>query len=552
MDRLVYLIPFAVAAALLVAGALVWRRNREASLVRLLAEQWGAAPERGVSADQLSDIRANAVRLMPFAVDSITWNDLEIDRLYRALAATQSSAGDHMLYALLRNPCLTAEELARRTDVMDWAAADASRRERVKRLLYDLGRQKNLDLALMLDHSWYDAHRFYLFCGLDGALVLFLILGIAGISAGWAGFALLAVANTFISLRMRKQIGMVMATIGYLPRLVHVARALGGEGLALPDGLRTEISRSYQVVGKIATTWITAVNTENINVLAGDITDFLRSPLLMDSISFYHLTRMVRDHREELRHLYALVGQVDALIAAASWRQSLPQSCQPELGEDYPLAFEELVHPMLPGAVPNSAAFARNVLLTGSNASGKSTFLKAVALNALLAQALGVATAEKWRGRFCRVYTSMALRDNLFEGESYFIAEIRSLKRILDARQGTPLVLCIIDEVLRGTNTGERIAAAAQVLGELGRGDGVCLAATHDGELTGLLGQWYENYHFSETIIDGDVSFDYQLHAGPAVGRNAIALLDMLGFDTQIVEQARIRLQTFEQTGVWA
>lgn len=550
MDRLVYLIPFLVTAAILVAAALVWRRNREASLVRVLSEQWGAAPERGVTEDQLSDIRANAVRLSPFAVDSITWNDLEIDRLYRALAATQSTAGDHMLYALLRNPCLTPEELARRTAVMDWAEADGRGRERAKRLLYGLGRQKNIDLALMLDHSWFDRNRFYLFCGLDGALALCLILGIVGISAGWLGVVLLAVANILISLRMRKQIGMVMATIGYLPRLVQVARALRGEALALPQPLRTEISSMYEEVEGIGSTWITAINTEN--VLAGDITVFLRFPFLLDAISFYHLTRMVTEHREELRRLYALVGEVDALIAAASWWRSLHHVCKPELDADTPLAFEKLVHPMLPGAVPNSASFASNVLLTGSNASGKSTFLKAVALNALLAQALGVVTAQNWRGKFYRVYTSMALRDNLFEGESYFIAEIRSLKRILDARQGDLPVLCIIDEVLRGTNTGERIAAAAQVLTELGRDDGLCLAATHDGELTALLAKWYENYHFSETIVDGDVSFDYRLRTGPAVGRNAIALLEMLGFDQEIVEQARTRLQTFEQTGAWA
>ena len=110
----------------------------------------------------------------------------------------------------------------------------------------------------------------------------------------------------------------------------------------------------------------------------------------------------------------------------------------------------------------------------------------------------------------------MALRDNLAGGESYYIVEIKALKRILDmteqrTKENTPPVLCFVDEVLRGTNTVERIAASSQILRSLSERGVLCFAATHDIELTELLKDYYTNYHFAEEICDGDVVFNYQL-----------------------------------------
>ncbi len=539
----------AVTVAGIAGAAVYFRRRSQRRIARILLEQWGAKPERAASEDELLGIRVNAAALMDFDVDDITWNDLEMDRVYREANNAQTTAGDHMLYALLRRPCLTEGDLLRRQAILDWAAQDEAGRERIKRRLYRLGRVRNIDIRQMLEKQWYDARMLPLCIGLSAALAVSIALGAAGLRAAWAVAGILAFGNSLLALRSRKKIGVYMAVVGYIPRLIGAAGRIIGESTPALDALRARLIPLYERVRGIAGSWIAASYTGVI--VWEDFTSFLRLAFLIDAISYHRLTRAVWAHREELRGIYMLVGELDALIAAASWRQALPQWCRPEM-DGSGIAFEGMVHPLLPGAVPNSADLQGNLLLTGSNASGKSTFLKAVALNALLAQALGTATAQRWRGGFFRVYTSMALRDNLFQGESYFIAEIRSLKRLLDAREGQPPCLCIIDEVLRGTNTGERIAAAAQVLTEMGQGPGLCLAATHDGELTGLLGPAYRNCHFTETIVDGDVRFDYRLRQGPAASRNAIALLGIMGFDQQLVEHARERLQRFEQTGVWS
>ena len=132
------------------------------------------------------------------------------------------------------------------------------------------------------------------------------------------------------------------------------------------------------------------------------------------------------------------------------------------------------------------------------------------------------------------------------------MAEIRSLKRILDASKdasGVP-VLCCIDEVLRGTNTIERIAASCEILKEFAKEKILCLAATHDIELTRLLTE-YDQYHFREEMGEKDVTFSYKLYSGPATGRNAIRLLGAAGFDASVTQRAMQRTEEFERTGKW-
>ena len=109
-----------------------------------------------------------------------------------------------------------------------------------------------------------------------------------------------------------------------------------------------------------------------------------------------------------------------------------------------------------------------------------------------------------------------------------------------------------MDELRRGTNTVERIAASTQILKSLQGSRIICFAATHDIELTRLLEEEYDNYHFSEEVRDGDVMFDYKLQCGRATTRNAIRLLELMGYDKAIIDKAYRQAETFMETGEWS
>ena len=306
------------------------------------------------------------------------------------------------------------------------------------------------------------------------------------------------------------------------------------------------------------------------STMAGDplsvLMDYVNMILHLDLICFNSMLHEVHVHLADIDRMVELIGRTECLPAVSSCRASLKNGwCSPVFQDGrgeaqngknaYPcgsLSVAGLYHPLLSEPVKNSIRTEQGVLVTGSNASGKSTFLKAVAINALLAQTVHTCPAESYRGGLYRIFTSMALRDNLESGESYYIVEIKALKRILDAVHADPSpVLCFVDEVLRGTNTVERIAASTQVLKSLHRPGALCFAATHDIELTRLLETAYDNYHFEEQVEGDDIRFNYQLMPGRAGTRNAIRLLGIIGYDEDIIREADRMAEEFLRTGEW-
>jgi hypothetical protein len=282
--------------------------------------------------------------------------------------------------------------------------------------------------------------------------------------------------------------------------------------------------------------------------------DYFRMLFHVDLIKYNSMLNFLKKNRDDLDHIFENVGILDSMISAASFRTLLDYYCEPELvlnSKPY-IDVKELYHPLLDNPVTNSISENRSVLITGSNASGKSTFIKTLAMNAILSQTIYTSLSKSYRASFFQIYSSMALRDSILSNESYYIVEIKSLKRILDRIDSRIPTLCFIDEVLRGTNTLERIAASSQILCSLARSNSIVFAATHDIELTHILENYYSNYHFQERIEGKNILFDYRLYKGKAVSKNAIKLLDLLGYPESIIQSAEKAANRFLETGEWS
>ena len=145
----------------------------------------------------------------------------------------------------------------------------------------------------------------------------------------------------------------------------------------------------------------------------------------------------------------------------------------------------------------------------------------------------------------------MAVSDSIEEGDSYYVAEIKAIKRIIDYAAHGERVFCILDELLRGTNTVERVAAASTILKEISGYNLICLAATHDIELCRLLSDDYRQFHFRENVVGDHMTFDYKIQDGPTKTRNAIKLLSIMGFEEKIIKDSEERANRFVTTGEW-
>ena len=481
-----------------------------------------------------------------YEIDDITWNDLDMDLLYRRIDSTCSAAGEEYLYRLLRAPRTDGGTYLSEEGVHWWQEHESERID-VQRTLQDLGRDSK--------YSVYD--------------YLELMDSLPGRSLAADLPALILPAVSFGIMILRPPIGLLALLASLAFNMVTYFRVKGEIepylstfryetlGKAFPHydsekEVMTGTCRSFSGFMRGSGILLRGrggiSSTNPVDLLL----DYICILFHVDLIKFGSMLKDLRGKEEEIDALITAIGAVDAQISVASWRESLPVCCVPELtGERFEA--KDLIHPLLDTPVPNSISVSRPVLLTGSNASGKSTFLKSAALAAILAQSLHTAPAASYHSPCYRIYTSMALRDDIRSGESYFIVEIRSLKRVLDAASADSEipVLCCVDEVLRGTNTIERISASAEILRSLAQKPIQIFAATHDMELTELLGDIYVNYHFSETLEGDDVRFSYRIQEGPADSRNAIRLLRALGYDPGIADSAERRAEQFMKTGKW-
>ena len=171
--------------------------------------------------------------------------------------------------------------------------------------------------------------------------------------------------------------------------------------------------------------------------------------------------------------------------------------------------------------------------------SGKSTFLRTLGVCAVLAQSAYTCPAKTYRGSIFRIVSSVSLVDDLMQGKSFYFVEAERLLAMIRSSQGTAPVLCMVDELLRGTNSTERLAASEEILSYLAKNNAVVVAATHDVELVDHLDELYVNYHFNDSVDTSGLNFDYQLRPGRATSTNAINLLEHLNFPDEIVENAR-------------
>ncbi|MEG0379769.1 MAG: DNA mismatch repair protein MutS, partial [Eubacterium sp.] len=322
-------------------------------------------------------------------------------------------------------------------------------------------------------------------------------MAIFNLGTGVLGFLGACVLNGFIYYQIKRHIMTDLASMQYVSSMLRCCDKICSIKMSCEESEIQTLKQYYQVFrslrGKIPNTFKTSFSDADF---LGEYTKII----FMSDLRHYNAAiKKITAHKEEFHALYRQLGEIDMAISLLSFRKSIPFYTKPVFTENNEIIFEELYHPLLEKPVTNNGHIDKDSIVTGSNASGKSTFIKALAVNGILAQTLYTCMAKKFVLQNSLIVTSMAVKDDITAGDSYFITEIKSLKRILDCTAEIHCN-CFIDEILKGTNTIERIAASAAVMRYLHETNCLCMVASHDIELTELLKSDYANYHFSEQI----------------------------------------------------
>jgi len=532
------------------------RRAARIKLHKRLKKAYGKMANKKTSLDELEQItHFYKNRARGECVDDISWNDLDMDRVFHALNNTNSSIGQEYLYKMIRETDKSEEELKKIDDYANSFDEDEDSRFKIQKIFAFIGYAKHMAVSDYVDMIVELKPKSNIANYLSPILLIASLVVLLAINPS-IGILLVIVAMIFCVVtyyRFKADVERYFVCINQIVKMIKASKDIVNldlDFLADSNARLKELSKAFSKIYNNSAMLETGNVTGSISEI---IMDYLRMLTHIDLIKFNNMVKLLNNKEQEIYELMDVLGFIESTIAIASFRKSLPYYSVPEFVEgDISINLEEAYHPLIDNPVVNSISESGNVLLTGSNASGKSTFLKTVAINAILSQTINTSLSKSYKAPKFRIYSSMALRDDLEANNSYYIVEIKSIKRIFDSLDDNKKPLLIfIDEVLKGTNTVERVAASTQILSSLGKSKAFVFAATHDVELTTLLEKEYENYHFRENVTDDEVLFDYKLHKGPATTRNAIKLLSVLGFDKEIVDKSNERAAYFLENASW-
>jgi DNA mismatch repair ATPase MutS len=476
-------------------------------------------------------------------IDDQTWEDLNMDDVYTMLDRNLTTPGEQVLYDILRTPLYEEAPLLKRNDTIKLFQEDRELREKLQVTLHKAGSLKEEDLIILLWGEPSAKASIKLITNLAAfmPIVLPMLLSIISPYAALILFAVCFGINVYIHSKHGVKNDVSINSISYLADLV---RASGVIGKFDNQGVRRYADELKQIFNKVAAI---AKRSSNIGIPEGiDVLfDYFKILFLIEERSYYRVIYDIKKNKEALRQMYRLIGELDSLISIASYREEIGNFAEPKFVEKTKvLDIEGLVHPLLSEAVPNDIKVGEGgIIITGSNMSGKSTFLRALGLSALMAQTIFMVTADKYEACFYKIMTSISPSDSVLQGKSYYLGEAEAVLRIINSCSGDTPVLCIVDEIFRGTNPIERISASAEILQYIIKHNASAVVATHDLELTELLVESFQNYFFTENVDSKEgLQFDYKIRKGVSNTRNAIRLLEYLGYPEVIVQAAEHRI----------
>lgn len=482
-------------------------------------------------------------------VDPRTAADLDLDELFRRIDRSTSALGQQRLHDRLRRP-RTAPGEFEAFDALVASLPPGGPPEKVRKTLARLGDVNAYLLPYLLFEPLPERPRSRPVPPILTAAAVVCLLASFVAKAFLFPFLFLAAVNIVVRLAFRKRIAPLLHSLPPLRALLQVGKALGRPGSGLPEEVRLRVERAAAPFRKLhrQTSWL-AFETEQLDDVTRLAVDYLNFVFLLDVNAYLSSLEGLRRQIDDVRRLHETLGELDAAYSVASFRASLPAWCRQTVPAGAGLRIEGAFHPLLAAPVPVSLDLeGRGVLVTGSNMSGKTTFIKTVGVGALLGSTIATVPARRFEAPAFSVMSAIGRGESLTEGTSYYLGEVRRIRDLLVAAadgRGRPH-LFLLDELFRGTNAAERIAAGKAVLAHLASGPNVVLASTHDVELADLLAGRYLPCHFRESLVDGLLVFDHVLYPGPSSTRSALALLAAEGYPDDVVADA---LRTVDQLG---
>ena len=517
--------------------------NRKKELTAKLLKDFGSLKEDSFRFEQIEYYFRKKDNSTAYQVLSDkTCNDLDFQDLFMFVDRTNSKIGQQYLYNKLRTIPADSIEIADNETLIEEFTKNTEFRVNIQRLLSRLNDKETFYLSSLFQDEhleppkWFFVVPLLAFTSLLSLILLFFIPKIFFVLLG------VFIVNMGIHFWNKQNIYQYLGSLPQLIKLNSIARELLktnmlkrtsshlAESIAILDKVRNRMS-FFQLEAKLQ---------NDLEIVFWAFLELFKILFLLEPLLLFGVLKQLDTKRKEIEDIFIFIGKIDSLISIASLRKGLDKFCLPELIKTpKTLHVKNAYHPLISDCVQNSINVEiKSILLTGSNMSGKTSFIRTIGINALTGLTLNTCFAETFSMPRLRILSAIRISDDLLNDKSYYFEEVLTIKEMIDNSENGISNLFLLDEIFKGTNTVERISAGKAVLSSLTRAENIVFVSTHDIELADLLKEEYELYNFSERVDNKTVDFDYKLKTGKLKHRNAIRILEINDYPENIIKEA--------------
>lgn len=470
-----------------------------------------------------------------------TCNDLDFSELFMFIDRTHSRIGQQFLYNKLRvNPQIHSTNQLNES-IIEKILNDEKYRVNLQLELEKLNSIDNYYVSTLFQEPqmkpprWFFLIKMLSFTSFFSLILIFFNKQFLLLSMG------LLVVNLVIHYLNKKNLHEYLGSIPQLFKLTKVAQRIANHDENLRQiypGINQSISKMNKMRWQMSFFRLENSFNGELGSILWSIVELFKILFLLDPLLLYGVLHQLDNKRNEIEQIFAFVGQVDSLISIASLRKGLTSYCIPQINNNQHIIANDIYHPLIENCIPNTIEITdKSILLTGSNMSGKTSFIRTIGINIITGLTINTCFAHSISIPKARLFSAIRISDDLLNDKSYYFEEVITIKEMIEKSQDDVHNIFLLDEIYKGTNTIERIAAGKAVLSYLAKNN-IVFVSTHDIELADLLKAEYKLHHFSEIVKDNKVDFDYKLKDGKLKNRNAIRILQINGYPESVVHEA--------------
>lgn len=473
-----------------------------------------------------------------------TIRDVDFYGLFSFIDRTSSKVGQQYLYEKVLRPSNNVSVLHKLNDSANFFAGNSTLREAIQHELLKLNNNNAYYISSLLEGRLLKRPK-WLDLLIINVLTVVVLLALSAVYPVLLIVLIIPVTiNMFIHYWNKNNAFQFVNSFPQLNLLVNVSKTIANKNSLFTNTLVQESISSLrpfqQKLGLISLTPDGGIKTE-LGQLSSYFIELLKAFFLIEVFALFQLVKELETKKESILNLFKFVGEIDTAISIASLRAGSLKTCQPNfihIAKSF-LA-RNMHHPLIENCVKNDiTVLSKSILITGSNMSGKTTFLRTLIINSILAQSIYTCFADEFKTPMLKQFSSIRIDDNLLDGKSFYYEEVNVMASLINQIETSDQNIFVLDEVFKGTNTIERIAAAKAILSYLNRDHNIVVVSTHDIELSKMLENEYDLYHFVETIENKELQFDHKIKPGHLKTRNAIRILEIFNYPTEIINEAK-------------